>query len=146
MHKRIAQDTECLCADIIPLRQERKGRPMQILDDSALTQVAAYFRALSEPTRLRILNSLREGARNVTQITELTGCGQANVSKHLSVLFDAGLVTRTTQGTSAYYTIADAATFELCDIVCGNVANIIDQQHANAGAVRKQLRKAASRP
>lgn len=119
---------------------------MQILDDSALTQVAAYFRALSEPTRLRILNTLREGARNVTQITEQTGCGQANVSKHLSVLFDAGLVTRSTQGTSAYYAIADAATFELCDLVCGNVAHIIDQQHANAGAVRKQLRKAAGRP
>ncbi|MBS1208903.1 MAG: ArsR family transcriptional regulator [Proteobacteria bacterium] len=114
---------------------------MQALDESALTHVATYFRALSEPTRLRILNTLREGEKNVSQITEKTGCGQANVSKHLALLFEAGLVTRTSQGTAVFYGIADAATFELCDIVCGNVARIVERQFASANALKKQLGK-----
>ncbi|KAF7600570.1 MAG: transcriptional regulator [Candidatus Dactylopiibacterium carminicum] len=112
---------------------------MQALDDSALTHLAAYFRALSEPTRLRILNTLRDGEKNVGQITELTGCGQANVSKHLALLFEAGLVTRSAQGTSVFYAIADEATFELCDIVCGNVARIVERQFASATALKRQL-------
>lgn len=114
---------------------------MQVLDESALTHVAAYFRALSEPTRLRILNTLREGEKNVGQITEQTGCGQANVSKHLALLFEAGMVTRSTQGTAVYYGIADQATFDLCDKVCGNVARIVERQHASASALKKQLGK-----
>lgn len=112
---------------------------MQALDESALSHVATYFRALSEPTRLRILNTLRDGNKNVSQITALTGCGQANVSKHLALLFEAGLVTRTAQGTAVFYAIADAATFELCDIVCGNVARIVERQLSSVDAVKRQL-------
>lgn len=112
---------------------------MQTLDDSALNHVAAYFRALSEPNRLRILNTLRDGQKNVTQITQLTQCGQANISKHLALLHEAGLVLRETQGTASYYSIADQATFELCDIVCGNVAKIVERQHSSAAALRAQL-------
>jgi DNA-binding transcriptional ArsR family regulator len=114
---------------------------MQALDESALNHVATYFRALSEPTRLRIVNTLRNGAKNVTQITELTGCGQANVSKHLALLFEAGLVTRSAQGNATFYAIADLATFELCDIVCGNVARIVEHQLTSTTALKKQLRK-----
>ncbi|NSL54129.1 ArsR/SmtB family transcription factor [Uliginosibacterium aquaticum] len=116
---------------------------MQALDDSALNHVATYFRALSEPTRLRILNALRDGGKNVSQITALTGCGQANVSKHLALLFEAGLVTRSAQGTAVFYAIADSATFELCDIVCGNVARIVERQFSNTSAVKRQLGKVA---
>ena len=114
---------------------------MQALDESALNHVATYFRALSEPTRLRILNTLRDGEKNVSQITMLTGCGQANISKHLALLFEAGLVTRNAQGTAVYYAIADAATFDLCDIVCGNVARIVERQLSSAGAIKRQLGK-----
>lgn len=114
---------------------------MQALDESALNHVATYFRALSEPTRLRILNTLRDGHKNVSQITTLTGCGQANVSKHLALLFEAGLVTRNAQGTAVFYAIADAATFELCDIVCGNVARIVERQLSSVDAVKRQLGK-----
>jgi len=112
---------------------------MQALDESALSHVAAYFRALSEPNRLRILNTLRDGEKNVSQITQLTGCGQANISKHLALLFEAGLVLRETQGTATYYRIADQATFDLCDIVCGNVAKIVARQHDSTAALRAQL-------
>ncbi|MEN3110067.1 ArsR/SmtB family transcription factor [Uliginosibacterium paludis] len=114
---------------------------MQALDESALTHVAAYFRALSEPTRLRILNTLRNGEKNVGQITELTSLGQANVSKHLALLFESGLVTRSAQGTAVFYAIADQATFDLCDMVCGNVARIVERQFSNTNSLRKQLGK-----
>lgn len=116
---------------------------MRTLDESALRHVAAYFRALSEPNRLRILNTLRDGGKNVSQITQLTGCGQANVSKHLALLYEAGLVLREHQGTASYYRIADQATFELCDIVCGNVATIVERQHACAVVLKAQLDSAS---
>lgn len=95
---------------------------MQALDDRALDQVAEYFRALSEPLRLKILNALRDGERNVGELTHLLGCSQANVSKHLALLAKLGLVEREAKGTSVFYKIADQRTYELCDLVCGQIA------------------------
>jgi len=95
---------------------------MKMLDDRALGHVAEYFRALSEPLRLKILNALREGARNVTELTALLNCSQANASKHLATLARYGFVARESQGTSAYYRIADPRVYQLCDLVCGQVA------------------------
>jgi DNA-binding transcriptional ArsR family regulator len=77
---------------------------------------------LSEPLRLKLLNALREGPRNVGDLTELLGCSQANVSKHLALLAKIGLVERQSRGTSVYYQIADPRTYELCDLVCGQIA------------------------
>lgn len=91
------------------------------LDDTALEEVARYFAALSVPMRLKILNALREGERNVGELTEATGCTQANVSKHLSVLAASGLVGKSPRGTSVYYRIADARVYQLCDLVCGQI-------------------------
>lgn len=95
---------------------------LKSLDDRALGHVAEYFRALSEPLRLKILNALRDKARNVGELTELLECSQANVSKHLATLMRYGFVERTAQGTSAYYKIADPRVYQLCDLVCGQMA------------------------
>lgn len=95
---------------------------MKTLDDRALAHVAEYFRALSEPLRLRILNSLRQKTRNVGELTELLACSQANVSKHLATLLRLGFVERSVRGTSAYFRIADPRVYELCDLVCGQMA------------------------
>ena len=81
--------------------------PLKALDDRALGHVAEYFRALSEPLRLKILNALRDKARNVGELTDLLECSQANVSKHLATLTRYGFVERTTQDTNAFYRIAD---------------------------------------
>ena len=91
---------------------------MRNLDDEALALVARYFGALSVPMRLKILNTLREGERNVGDITSATGCTQANVSKHLAVLAQSGLVAKSQRGTNAYYRFADESVYRLCDIVC----------------------------
>lgn len=107
---------------------------MKALDDRALGHVAEYFRALSEPLRLKILNALRERARNVGELTGLLDCSQANVSKHLATLMRHGLVERAAQGTSAYYRIADPRVYQLCDLVCGQMAQRFASQAQLLGA------------
>ncbi|EHR72106.1 putative transcriptional regulator [Burkholderiales bacterium JOSHI_001] len=95
---------------------------MEGLPAEALAQVAAYFQALSEPTRLQILNLLRQGERSVGDLAQLCHCTSANASRHLSLLTQHGLVTRQSRGNSALYSIADPSVYALCDLVCGNIA------------------------
>lgn len=101
---------------------------MRQLDDQALEHVARYFAALAVPARLKILNALRDGELNVSELTARTNCTQANVSKHLALLAQHGLVLRDSRGTSAYYRIADAGTFKLCDMVCGHIGKRFVEQ------------------
>lgn len=100
---------------------------MEGLSTEALQQVAAYFQALSEPTRLQILNLLRGGERNVGELAQLCGYTAANVSRHLTFLMRQGLVERESRGTSVYYRIADESVYALCDLVCGNIARRFDR-------------------
>lgn len=95
---------------------------MKDLPPAALVQIAAYFQALAEPTRLHILNLLRQQERKVGELAELCGFSAANVSRHLTVLQQHGLVSRESRGTSAFYKIADPAVYKICDLVCGNIA------------------------
>ncbi len=95
---------------------------MQDLPKEALEKVAAYFQALSEPTRLSLLNLLRSGEHNVGELAQLTGYTNANVSRHMALLTTHGVVARESRGTSVYYRIADPAVYQLCDLVCGNLA------------------------
>ncbi|NJR48840.1 MAG: helix-turn-helix transcriptional regulator [Leptolyngbyaceae cyanobacterium CSU_1_3] len=91
-------------------------------------QVADYFSVLGEPMRLRILNLLRDGEKCVQDLVEATDTSQANVSKHLKVMLQAGILTRRTKGTLAYYAVEDELIFELCNLVCDRLASRIEQQ------------------
>ncbi len=82
-----------------------------------LEQVAEFFKVLSESSRLRILQALCNGSKNVTEITELTGLEQANASRHLKILTQAGILKRRTEGVSAYYEIIEKKVLKLCDFV-----------------------------
>jgi len=93
------------------------------LNDEALELIAGRFRMLSEPMRLRILNALGENEMSVTQLVAATGANQANISKHLSALLQAGIVSRRKEGLTANYRVSDATIFDLCDLVC---ARLID--------------------
>lgn len=103
------------------------GPHMDDLPKEALDQVAAYFRALSEPTRLHILSLLRGGERNVGDLAQLCDYTSANISRHLAILSKHGLVTRENRGTSVYYRIADDSVYALCDLVCGSIARQFEQ-------------------
>jgi DNA-binding transcriptional ArsR family regulator len=91
-------------------------------------QVAEYFGVLSEPMRLRILNALRDGEKCVQDLVETTATSQANVSKHLKVMLQAGILNRRSEGTSAYYSVADDLIYDLCNLVCDRLATRIEMQ------------------
>ena len=112
--------------------------PMAQMPPEALGVVAAYFQALSEPTRLQILNRLRAGECNVGDLAQLCGYSIANISRHLGVLSKQGLVERESRGTSVYYRIADPSIFALCDLVCGNIARQIERSAERRAAFTTQ--------
>jgi DNA-binding transcriptional ArsR family regulator len=122
-----------------PLHETRTF--MEDLPVEALEEVAAYFQALSEPTRLQILNLLRAGERNVGELAQLTGYTSANMSRHLSLLIQHGLLERESRGTAVYYRIADPSVFKLCDLVCGNLA----RQHERVARSGRMFAGAAPR-
>ncbi|QBK05977.1 ArsR family transcriptional regulator [Hylemonella gracilis] len=105
---------------------------MESMPLAALQEIAAYFQALSEPTRLMILNQLRVGEANVSELAQVCSCSVANVSRHLSLLSKHGLVERDSRGANAYYRIADPSVNALCDLVCGNIA-----RHLERGETRR---------
>ena len=95
----------------------------------SLELVANFFKVLSEPSRLQIVCVLKSGPHNVTEIIEETGLRQANVSKHLKLLAQAGIVSREPRGVSAYYKISNQSFFQLCEIVCETLAIQLDEQN-----------------
>ena len=109
---------------------------MEDLSDDALAQVAAYFQALSEPTRLQILNLLRRQERSVGELAQLCGYSAANISRHLTLLTQRGLVARESRGNSAIYSIADASVYALCDLVCDNIGRALERQARTQAAFR----------
>ncbi len=91
------------------------------LSDPLVELVAQRFRVLGEPMRIRILDHLRDGSATVTELRAALGISQQNASKHLGVLHSAGIVSRTKEGTSVRYAIADESVFALCEQVCGGL-------------------------
>jgi DNA-binding transcriptional ArsR family regulator len=91
------------------------------LPDPVVELVARRFRVMGEPMRIRILDRLRDGEASVQELTAALETSQQNVSKHLGVLHDAGVVARRKDGTSAYYSIADDSVLALCEQVCGSL-------------------------
>lgn len=102
--------------------------PAQAVPPEVVQQVSDYFSILGEPMRLRILNLLRDGEKCVQDLVEATDTSQANVSKHLKVMLQAGILTRRSKGTLAYYSVEDDLIFELCNLVCDRLASRIEQQ------------------
>jgi DNA-binding transcriptional ArsR family regulator len=101
---------------------------MPKLSPEAIDLVAERFRVLGEPTRLRLLNALRQGDRSVTELVAAIGTTQANVSKHLQVLYAAGFVSRRREGTTVVYQLADPSVFQLCELVCGRLDATLEKR------------------
>lgn len=101
----------------------------QNLTPEGFARVAGRFRLLSEPLRLQILNRLREGETSVSQLAVDIGTSQPNVSKHLRLLIEGGLVARRQEGTSVFVSVSDPSVFSLCEVVCGGI-----ERHLNAQA------------
>ena len=93
-------------------------RPKKELTDAALQMIADRFKIMSEPMRLKILHALWDGELSVGDIIEASAGLQANISKHLGILQQSGLVSRRKDGLNVFYRICDETVFELCEVVC----------------------------
>jgi DNA-binding transcriptional ArsR family regulator len=97
------------------------------LPDPLIDLIAHRFRVLSEPMRIKLLDRLREGPATVQELQQATGASQQNVSKHLGVLTQAGLVEREKEGNFVRYTVADQGVFRMCEEVCGGLRRQIEE-------------------
>jgi len=96
----------------------KKNDRAEKMDRPALEKIAEVFRVFSEPTRLAILQALKEGTRSVNELVAETETSQANVSKQLRILYDAGLLIREKKGNQVFYSIKEELVFEMCELVC----------------------------
>lgn len=94
----------------------------QPLPEQLVELLALHFRALSEPTRVRILDRLRSGERSASELVDELAASHQSVSKHLNILHAAGIVGRRREGNRVHYWIADDAVLELWEQVYRRVA------------------------
>jgi DNA-binding transcriptional ArsR family regulator len=92
--------------------------------------IAQRLRVIGDPTRIRILDVLRDGERSVAAVTDALGTSQQSASKHLGVLHQAGIVARRKDGTSALYRVADEGVYALCEQVCGGLQAQLSELNA----------------
>ena len=93
----------------------------QPLTDPLVELIARRFRAIGEPMRIRLLDKLSDQEASVGELAAHVGASQQNVSKHLQVLADAGIVGRRKDGNHVFYRVVDPAVYELCASVCGSL-------------------------
>jgi DNA-binding transcriptional ArsR family regulator len=91
------------------------------MTDERIEQVSMRFKVLAEPMRLKILRTICEEEKSVQEIVKLTKANQANISKHLSMMAESGIVSRRKDGLNCYYTLADESIFQVCQIVTKSV-------------------------
>lgn len=91
------------------------------LSNEALDLIAMRFKVLAEPLRLRILHTLQDGEKSVNELSEAVEASQPNVSKHLKILQESGILNRRQKGNAVYYSIADESIFQLCELVCNSL-------------------------
>jgi len=106
------------------------------IPDELVELIARRFRLVSEPMRIRVLTRLRDGEATVHQLAEALGASEQNISTHLMLSADAGVLARRKQGNRVYYRIAEPEVLELREQACGSV-----EQHLLdlAGLVRRPV-------
>jgi DNA-binding transcriptional ArsR family regulator len=107
------------------------------LPDDLVELIAARFRAVGEPMRIRLLDHLRGGEATVQELTDAIGSSQQNVSKHLSVLAAAGIVARRKDGNFVRYRVVDDGVYRLCEDVCGSLERQLDELRAVVGGLQE---------
>jgi ArsR family transcriptional regulator len=78
---------------------------------------ATISKTLANPIRLAILHTLRDGEKSVNELTDTLGISQSNLSQHLAIMRQVGILTTRKQGTSIYYSVTNAKINQACDTV-----------------------------
>ncbi|MFN3242455.1 MAG: ArsR/SmtB family transcription factor [Planctomycetota bacterium] len=113
-------------------RRPRRHAP---LSEAQLDAVARRFRALSVPSRLRVLDALMNGPLSMAELADATGLQQSNLSRQVTELEQAGCVVRERDGREVHVHIADPTLRQLCELVCGSLAR---QATTNHQALRRR--------
>lgn len=93
------------------------------LSKNMLELVSNQFKILAEPMRLAILQEMKHGEQCVKDLTTSLETSQANISKHLALLMNAGMVSRRKVGLKVYYKISSPTILEMCQSVCEKIEN-----------------------
>jgi len=91
---------------------------------------AGICKTLADHKRLMILHELRDGEASVGQLVSSLGLPQSNVSQHLAILRERGIVTTRREGTTIYYKLANPKIGEACDLVREVLADQLSQNQA----------------
>ncbi len=104
----------------IPLPSE--GQPAVLKTDETFESAADLFRVMSAPMRLKIINCLCEGEKNVSYLLTRVNTTQPNMSQHLNTLYQAGIVAKRRDGVQIFYRIADQRIVSICEAICHDIA------------------------
>ena len=98
---------------------------------------ASICRTLAHPTRLEILNLLRQGERSVSELAEQIGSSLANTSQHLAVLRDKGVVVSRREGVSIYYQVSNPKIIQACSLM----REVLFEQLARSGELAQVMQE-----
>ncbi len=96
------------------------AEPPPALSTAQLEEIAALFKMLAEPMRLKILQAVCKEPRSVNEIVGLTDSTQANVSKHLALLSTGGILQRERDGQKVFYSVKAPLALKMCELVRAN--------------------------
>ena len=97
--------------------------------DEVFELAAEVFRVMSAPMRLKIIASLCNGEKNVSELLSEIDTTQPNMSQHLNTLYQAGVLGKRREGVQIYYRITNDRVVTLCRAVCTQIAIEADLQH-----------------
>lgn len=97
------------------------GKPM-VKTDQTFESAADLFRVMSAPMRLKIINCLCDGEKNVSYLLTQVDTTQPNMSQHLNTLYQAGILGKRREGVQIFYRIIDQRIVSICEAVCHEIA------------------------
>jgi len=105
----------------MPFPKFEPGAPMRAKTDETFESAAEMFRVMSAPMRLKIINCLCSGEKNVSDMLTQVSTTQPNMSQHLNTLYKAGILGKRRDGVQIYYRIIDHRIVSICEAVCHEV-------------------------
>src|SRR5665648_260792 len=99
------------------------------IDMTIFNLQAELSKTLSHPIRLAILHSLRDSEKNVNELTEILGISQSNLSQHLALMRQKGILQTRRQGTCVYYSVVNGKINQACDMVREVLIDQLTQKH-----------------
>lgn len=105
----------------MPLQSLTQDKPKAVKTDQTFESAADLFRVMSAPMRLRIINSLCDGEKNVSYLLTQVNTTQPNMSQHLNTLYQAGILGKRREGVQIFYRIIDQRIVSICEAVCSEV-------------------------